>query len=537
MLCPHWQPIHRGTFGPYVDKDVFAEWRPPFVKVVWDGSTLPYLEDIPPDAKIIWRNYPLSEQFHAGFSAETPEQAAEAYVKNAQEIVDYCEARGVPRSRLLFEGPNEFPVWQHGYEGFARLEAARLRGLHRIGCFGVACNLGVGWPHNTGPDTPPVWDWAAPIVAEFRPGDYFGAHEYWAFDGPLQNWTWWGGRVLSMPYNVPILITECGIDGGVLGAGHVKQGWYDLEYGTLDDKAHTYIDDLWHYANLMRADPRVQGLLIYTYDGNRDDWGRMDIRTETFIKPFFERIKAVGLPQAGTAPVIVQDFIDLRNSLPSDGQYYTRTEASIKRIIVHHTATEQTTWDNVARYHVEHNGWPGVGYHYGIKPNGEVAYLGDIRTIRYHAGVANADSIGVCFMGNFMTDKPTSAALGSFARLQVSLEHQLGRHLEVQGHRDVGQTACPGDNLYSVLFGPDLGLVEGALYGAVEAVDVLRVNPDAALTKEARKRDLWQTTNEVEVVIEGVTYVAQRFRNPDNDDVWVLYCVKGDWDNVAGFMV
>lgn len=551
MFGVHSVPHHRGTFGPYVDKDVYAEWRPPFFKVVWDGATFPYLEDVPASAKIIWRNYPLSEQFHGGFASVTPEQAAQAYVQNAVEVAAYCESKGVSRSRLLFEGPNEFPVWQHGYDGLARLEAARLAGLHKAGLWGVVCNLGVGWPHNTGTDLPPVWDWAAPIIAEMRPGDYFGAHEYWAFEGPQQNWKWWGGRVLTMPYNVPILITECGIDGGVLGAGHAKQGWYDLPYGTLDDKAYRYLQELWQYADLMRADARVQGLLIYTYDGNRDDWGRMDIRTETFIKPFLASIKADGLPKPGTftwtpttrtlnarlQATFGGQYADFRNGLPTHptDKYIVRAESIITRIIVHHTATVVSTWENVARYHVTANGWPGVGYHFGIMPDGGVRYLGDINTRRYHAGLANTDSIGISFMGNFMGDVPTTAALNAFAKLKSEIEKYLGRTLAMQGHRDVSETACPGDNLYAVLFGSDKGLLEGALYEAMEANDILQVNPKAALAKAGKARGLWPTTNEIEAEVDGTIYITQRFRDPNNDDVWGLYCVKGEWGNVRAF--
>lgn len=337
MIAVHWTPHHRGSFGPYTDAGVFAEWQPGFVKVVWDGNQLPYLEDIPASAKIIWRNYPLSEEFHGGLdvgtrelgprvlssgvqngsgrdqhtprqarSADglaTPEQAAAVYVQNAEEVARYCETKGVARSRLLFEGPNEYPVWAQGYAGLARLEAARLSGLHKAGLAGVALNLGVGWPGNTGPDTPPVWEWAQPVLAAFGNGDYLGLHEYWAFAGPQENWGWWAGRLLKCPLRVPILVSECGIDAGVLGPGYAKQGWYDLPGASLDAKAGRYLDELWQYASLLQADGRTRGLLVYTFDGNRADWGRMDIRTETFLRPFLARVRAQGLPQPGT-PVV-----------------------------------------------------------------------------------------------------------------------------------------------------------------------------------------------------------------------------------------
>ena len=37
-------------------------------------------------------------------------------------------------------------------------------------------------------------------------------HEYCADQGPGENWGWWAGRVLKCPWQVPIVIGECGID-------------------------------------------------------------------------------------------------------------------------------------------------------------------------------------------------------------------------------------------------------------------------------------------------------------------------------------
>lgn len=358
MIAAHWIPHHRGRIGPWSDADVLWQWNPPFVKLVWDGNHPPYLEDVPADAKIIWRNYPLSEQFHSGlglgrsvfhdepgalFNAQsgtlrdrmaynaaklavddlaTPEQAAAMYAQNAAEVIDYCQTKGIARTRLLFEGPNEYPVWVHGYVGLARMEAERLRLLHRLGVGGVAVNLGVGWPGNTGTDTPPVWDWAKPIIDAWSNMDYLGLHEYWAWQGPEQLWGWWAGRLLKCPHKVPIMVTECGIDGGVAGASDVKKGWLDLPGTSVDDKARRYINELWRYCDLLRADGRTQAVFVYTYDGNRQDWGRFDIRLEPFLNPFLSRIREQGLPRPG---VVVPDPLSPPDS---PGGYLPSAETS-----------------------------------------------------------------------------------------------------------------------------------------------------------------------------------------------------------------
>ena len=83
--------------------------------------------------------------------------------------------------------------------------------MHAQGLRSVVSNLGVGWPGNTGPDTPPEWDWFKDVAATFAAGDYLGTHEYNGFNGVQENWGWWMGRILKCPYKVPVIITESGI--------------------------------------------------------------------------------------------------------------------------------------------------------------------------------------------------------------------------------------------------------------------------------------------------------------------------------------
>lgn len=71
-----------------------------------------------------------------------------------------------------------------------------------------------------------------------------------------------------------------------------------------------------------------------------------------------------------------------------------------------------------------------------------------------------------------------------------------------------------------------------ALFAAAEAHDLVAINPDAAFTKVALARGLWASGNETRLTVDGTTWAAQRYRDPTNDDVWVLYCRVGDWGNV-----
>lgn len=599
MIYPHWMPLHRGNIGNRTDKSVFDEWKPDIIKIVWDGSTIPYLEDIPPNAKIIWRNYPLSEEFHGGLditsrlksqsveiggveviggnghpqngsgrdalyvpkaatravsNLPTPEQAAEVYVRNAVEVASYCESRGVAKSRLLFEGPNEYPVWAHGYAGLARLEKARLRGLHAAGLRGVVVNLGVGWPGNTGPDTPPVWEWANDLVNEFADGDYLGVHEYWSLSGIAQNWRWWAGRMLQCPHRVPFLITECGIDVGVEGVANAKKGWLDLP-GSMDDKVSRYINELWQYCDALKDDGRVKGAIVYTYDGNRSDWGQFDIRIEQFIVAFLQRVRATGLPKPGNIAMeqtltemlsseFGNDFENIASSLPHHAtkRYAKRPIAQIDRVVLHHTDTgTTTTWQAVARYHVASLDWPGIGYHIGVQTRGGreiVSLLNTPDTVSYHAHqVGNDYGLAVCLAGRFATTAPSAGEVETLRRVVAVLRRwATWKTLGVQGHRDVAgnDTACPGDALAALLpvISEPVTVDRAALLAAADAAQVMRLNPAAALQKRIFADGYVPTSPEFEINDDGVTYVAQRAEQLASGVVRVYYAQLGDWANV-----
>jgi|WetSurMetagenome_2_1015567.scaffolds.fasta_scaffold09620_2 hypothetical protein len=526
VISNHWTPLHRGNIGPWTDAEVMRLWGPPIVKIVWDGNKPPYLNDIPAGAKLLWRNYPLSEEFNSGFdlgagrglaaTAEpvhdtgitsanglpqngsgrdqappatlaravaalpTPEQAAQVYVDNAVEVAAYCATQGFGPERLIFCDANEFPVWAFGYTGLARMQKRKLQLMHKAlpKAGNVEGDLGVGWPGNVGPDTPPVWDWFADVAAEFGPYDYLGTHEYTGFGGPVENWGWWTGRILKCPYRVPILITECLVDGGVYGAEHAKQGYRNYPgLNSEDAKALRYQDELWTYAKAVSVDGRVRGIMPYTYDGNHQDWSNFDIRTETFLRPFLARIASQGLPQPAPFPAPAvktlaealaaafgSQFSDLHASLPHHAtlKYATRPTANITRLVLHHTATPQTTtWQTVATYHVNSKDWPGIGYHIGVHVDGQVALLNTPETISYHCGDAskpgdeNADSLAIAVMGNFESDPVPPLAWTTAQQVADVVRAFLGRNVPMIGHRDVaGDTVCPGKNLYALLKAP-----------------------------------------------------------------------------------
>ena len=155
---------------------------------------------------------------------------------------------------------------------------------------------------------------------------------------------------------------------------------------------------------------------------------------------------------------------------------------SLKLAVIHHTATadsySKTDSDNIVRsiyaYHVNTNGWDDIGYNFLVDRYGQIfegRYGGvDRNVIGAHAQGFNTSSTGISIIGNFASSKPPEAAMnvaqadrrrgGSTKAPSIrraSLTYTSERQQQVPGgqrrsrcapssaHRDVGQTACPGN--------------------------------------------------------------------------------------------
>lgn len=159
----------------------------------------------------------------------------------------------------------------------------------------------------------------------------------------------------------------------------------------------------------------------------------------------------------------------------------------VSRMAVHHTVTPNddpdpaSTVRAIYAYHVRSNGWADIGYNFlidaagrvyegrwardygaGEAPTGESA---DGRgVVGAHTSGNNDGSVGVALLGDFTRRAPSPAALDALAQL---LAWEADRHgvdplgtatwsggrtmSTIVGHRDVGATSCPGDELYARL--------------------------------------------------------------------------------------
>lgn len=152
-------------------------------------------------------------------------------------------------------------------------------------------------------------------------------------------------------------------------------------------------------------------------------------------------------------------IINVINKLPHHPTRVYKDERAeeIDTAVIHHSAStyiaNRSTLEqlcDMARYHIDHHGWPGLSYHYVIDPYGEIFKCNPIerRGYTWHAKGGNDNSIGICLLGNFEETEPTLLQYSALESLIRLLDVVLPRDLKVIGHRDVkgSSTACPGKN-------------------------------------------------------------------------------------------
>ncbi len=148
------------------------------------------------------------------------------------------------------------------------------------------------------------------------------------------------------------------------------------------------------------------------------------------------------------------EIIDIVDELPQDPDhdYATRPLSAITALTIHHTTGAPfQPIENIASFHVNTRGWPGIGYHYVIDGAGTIHQTNYLTTKSFHAGTLNAPgdenlwSVGVALQGNFQ-DAPPPQVQQDAARALVQYLKQTLDLSDVFGHREMpgAQTACPG---------------------------------------------------------------------------------------------
>lgn len=170
---------------------------------------------------------------------------------------------------------------------------------------------------------------------------------------------------------------------------------------------------------------------------------------------------------------------------PHTPQYFTlhHTQAHYPKTREEAIAEMQFIQD----FHQNGRGWIDIAYHFLIDPLGNIYEGRPIKALGAHVKNRNTGNIGISIMGNYhppVHDVFTSATQDSFVAIGRYLKDTYSVDVSsFYAHRDIGNTDCPGDDLYA-----KKGMLRGLIFTPAQAQD-LPVTPSDTppLTPTQRK--------------------------------------------------
>ena len=119
------------------------------------------------------------------------------------------------------------------------------------------------------------------------------------------------------------------------------------------------------------------------------------------------------------------------------------------KILLHNSGNAIDTVAGIISFH--RSKWLDVGYNWLIYEG--KSFVG--RPMKYvgaHSRGANDGTIGICMVGNWMRSLPPKESIDELVRMLIKQCFMFNIDpSEIVGHRDVGNTDCPGDALYAYL--------------------------------------------------------------------------------------
>lgn len=291
----HWIPEHQGNADYQYFRSV---WKPIISKIVTSSVDKVPVVDVALDSSqyIVLRSHPISENF-GNRNLSNPIEVAIRHAELLKILVsNTCNTYNQNPSRFYVEGINEPQIWttNESPDKVVTYYNTLTELLYKEDIKVVALNIGVGWPGNHGvKDAPPDWKQFEDLIPVIKKcNGVLGIHEYWGRQGPKIGWGWLAGRWKFCPYDVPIMLTEIGLDSRAV-ADVDYYGWHGLESEMSMDKAgEEYVyNQLGWYDQQLQLDKRVIGSTIFTYDFQGREWATFDIRPDTFKVCFINHLK------------------------------------------------------------------------------------------------------------------------------------------------------------------------------------------------------------------------------------------------------
>lgn len=154
------------------------------------------------------------------------------------------------------------------------------------------------------------------------------------------------------------------------------------------------------------------------------------------MQPFIHLTKAL---------LAIPNFYDSSNSLPKSSRlkYSQRKPSQVSQIILHHSASDGMTVYDIASMHVRDNKWPAIGYHIVINKDGSAYLTNALSSQSYHCKGNNFKSIGICVNHDASKSEISEKAERMLCMILTTIACNF-HELNVYGHKELGQTACPG---------------------------------------------------------------------------------------------
>ena len=178
----------------------------------------------------------------------------------------------------------------------------------------------------------------------------------------------------------------------------------------------------------------------------------LQLQVEELRKELYDLHGGPGGPTGPRPPQVTEvvrpAWEDVVYTLPrhASKRYEHRDLADVRYLVINHSAVPATvSAKDVARFHVKHMTWPGIGYHFYIDGQGLIYKANELTTTCYHVQKWDPVSIGICVAGNFTNVVPSKAQLASAAHLIAWLLQELKLSPNaVKGKKEFIDTQSPG---------------------------------------------------------------------------------------------
>lgn len=156
----------------------------------------------------------------------------------------------------------------------------------------------------------------------------------------------------------------------------------------------------------------------------------------------------------------IPKFVDFRNKVKRHPvlKFPVKKLTDKTTIAIHHSLTRRglggSNAESYAKFHVDTNGWPSIGYSYVIEPDGTIKFCNDIELRTYHVGNHNDYAVGICLTGDFRYENPTPEQEESLRNLVAALQKTYPHLKYIKGHSEFSGyewKACPVFDYKAVL--------------------------------------------------------------------------------------